>query len=475
MVVILLLLLGFPQDKVSIRRSAKGPYAKSVPKCRDAERKIDSDPREAIEIIDVILADGRVKKRECRIRWEVRPGDYSRWYDFFPYQFRARARMKLAGSADKNAKLRLLRDAERDLEESIRRGLPKSEEYLTDVQKQIREIEDGNEPVNPEPEFRKAWLRLVNLDSFKLARDHVQKKGTFLDDKGRKKYVEETDQFCRDYLLRASTDFLENVERLADTEALQKLSRSAFTRRFSLPEGEQLTVTLPLYDWCLSVQKTLEQVRKRKESLKALLTHAEEAASLSKEGEILAFVGMENLAFDLVYRGIEEQAGLARNAEEKKRTELRSGADALRKQWDGFQKRVIEAARGKTAFLREIPERNFEGLWSRFPVNASELKGIPSRLQETIDAEDPADALSDIRVDVRKLRDRFDSLSVESRRGVVTFEIVILALRRFLSGDSVSTVVREVGVLGRELKELGGSFKVTSYGPKVGAVFKGLR
>ena len=111
------------------------------------------------------------------------------------------------------------------------------------------------------------------------------------------------------------------------------------------------------------------------------------------------------------------------------------------------------------------------------PVDAEELKETPSRLYKTIESLDPGRVLGDIGQDMGKLRDRFDTLSIESRRDVVMFEIVTIVLARFLKGETVSNIARdrEVKALGRELKSLGGDFKVTRYGPKVAAVFADLR
>jgi hypothetical protein len=474
---ILLLLSAFPQDKVSIPRSGKSAYARSVPKCRDAERKIDSDPRGAIEILDSILSDGRVKKRECRIRWETRPGDYSKWYDFFPYQFRARARIKLAESAVPGDALKLLARARGDLEESVRRGLKTSGNQLTDVLARIRKLESATAEVDPLPGFRKEWTRIVKRDDFKGAREHVRKEGGFLTEAQKKKFLAETDQACLDYIDGASMDFLSALDRLVDVEDLQSISRSLFARKFSLPETEDFTVTAPLFDWCLAAHKTLEEVRKGREALPSLFDRSVEAIALPKEVSVSAFLAMEKLAFDIVWTGIESRANSSRDEPSARRKILRTESDNFAALWKGFEERLLRVARGKTFFLKEIPGREFAPLWSRFPVDAAELKEIPSRLYKTIESPVPGRILGDIGQDMVKLRDRFDTLSIESRRDVVMFEIVTLLLARFLEGETVLDVARDrdVKALGRELKSLRGDFKVTRYGPKVAAVFADLR
>lgn len=477
MFAILLLLLAFPQDKVSIPRSGKSAYARSVPKCRDAERKIDSDPRGAIEILDSILSDGRIKKRECRIRWETRPGDYSRWYDFFPYQFRGRARIKLAESAEPKDALKLLARARGDLEESVRRGLKTSGDHLTDVLARIRKLESATAEVDPLPDFQKEWNRMISRDDFSVARGHILKKGDFLTDAQKKKFLAETDQACLDYIGEASTEFLDQLDRVDDVETLQGISRQSFARKFALPDESQLIISTPLFKWCVSARETLERARKGREVLPTLFDRSVEAIALPKEVSVSAFLPMEKLAFDIVWTGIESRANLSRDELAARRKVLRTEVDDFATLWNGFQGRVLQAAKGKTLFLKEIPERDFSGLWARFPVDAAELKEIPSRLYKTIESPDPGRVLGDIGQDMIKLRDRFDTLSIESRRDVVMFEIVTIVLARFLKGETVSNIARdrEIKSLGRELKSLGGDFKVTRYGPKVAAVFADLR
>lgn len=479
MFAILLLLLAFPQDKVSIPRSGKSAYARTVPKCRDAERKIDSDPRGAIEILDSILSDGRIKKRECRIRWETRPGDYSRWYDFFPYQFRARARMKLAESAKPEDALKLLREAKEDLNSSLEHSskFKASEDYLSDIEKEIKRIINLIEVVDPLPDFQKEWNRMISRDDFSVARGHILKKGDFLTDEQKKKFLAETDQACLDYIGEASTEFLDQLDRVDDVETLQGISRQSFARKFSLPDERQLTTSTPLFKWCVSARETLERARKGREVLPTLFDRSVEAIALPKEVSISAFLATEKLAFDIVWTGIESRANSSRDELAARRKVLRTEVDDFATLWNGFQGRVLQAAKGKTSFLKEIPERDFSGLWARFPVDAAELKETPSRLYKTIESPDPGRVLGDIGQDMGKLRDRFDTLSIESRRDVVMFEIVTIVLARFLKGETVSNIARdrEVKALGRELKTLGGDFKVTRYGPKVAAVFADLR
>ncbi|MDP6958295.1 MAG: hypothetical protein QF645_05715, partial [Planctomycetota bacterium] len=463
------------QEEYSIPRSGKAPYAQMVPKFEKAAKKVDLDPAEALETLEEILSDRRLKKRECRIRWEIQPGYWSEWKEFYPYQYRARASINLAQSAEGEKKRTFLEAAKKDLEESIRRGLPSSQKYLTEVGKALAALQVNVRPKDPEPEFRRKWQQLVSKDSFRNARAFVEKESSFLDEVRREKYLSDTDQACRDFLTLITNEFLGNLEQLTGFASLENMSRSFFLRQFALSDRGQLSVETPMFQWCLSVQDTLDDVRKEKKPLKPLLEHALAAVSLPEEGRLSAFLGIEKLAFDLLYNHLESRVEDSLEALSAQRATLRGEMDVLRKVWDDFLVQFQEISSGKEDFFMEVPERSFVELWSRLPVDSEELKTISSRLQTTLEAEDPQAAIDDLFRDLQKLRSKFSTLSIESRRSIVTLEIVTYSLGRFLAGDSISRVIKDSTSLGRDLQSLEGSFEVAEYGPKVQAVFRGLR
>ena len=484
---LMFLVLGMvPQEKVTISRAGKAPYAKQVPKCMEAAGKINSNPREAIELLDAVLEDGKVKERECRIRWSLLPGTYSKWYDFFPYRYRAQAKMKLAESADAEKALTYLRGAEMDLAESARRGLASSNNLLSSVRDRIKTREaslspdEPDVPEDPEPKFRKDWTRLLNRNDFIGARNHITKKGRFLSTTKKKGYLEDTDLACVDYVESSVVDFLDTVESIQNLRALEKLSRSSFDRRFELPSDDDLTVVTPSYSWSIQFRDLLWLTRKggdreKPEVLGALLGHAIKAESISKEGEVQAFLSVEKFAHEIVQSGIERRVTASRDAAADSRQEAQKESKALLSQWETFSKNLRKAAKGKSAFLSEIPDRDFTEWMTQFPVDAGELKDLPAKVLKSTQSETPRKALSQIEGEIRGLRERFDTLSIESRRSVVTWQIVVRSMGLFLKGDTVEDAIRDSRSLGSELKRLGGAFEVTSYGPKMKAVFQGLR
>ncbi len=488
LVVVLSILFAVPlsQDKVTIPRAKKAPYAKHDPKCLEAAGKIDSDPRGAIELLNAVLDERKLEKRECRIRWEILPGTYTKWRDFFPYRYRAQARMKLAESADSEKALTYLRGAEMDLAESARRGLASSNNLLTTVRDRIKTREasllpeDPDVPEDPEPKFRKDWTRLLNRNDFVGARKQITKKGGFLSASKRKNYLEETDLACVDFVESSVVDFLDTVESIQNLRALEKLSRSSFDRRFELPSDDDLTVVTPSYSWSVQFRDLLWLTRKggdreKPEVLGALLEHAIKAESISKGGEAQAFLCVEKFAYEIIQSGIERRVTESRDAAAESRQEAQKESKALLSQWDTFSRDLRKAAKGKSAFLSEIPDRDFTEWMTQFPVDAGELEDLPSKILQSTKSNAPRKALSKIEGEIRELREQFDTLSIESRRSVVTWQIVVRSMGLFLKGDTVEDAIRDSRSLGSELKRLGGAFEVTSYGPKMKAVFQGLR
>ncbi len=66
-------------------------------------------------------------------------------------------------------------------------------------------------------------------------------------------------------------------------------------------------------------------------------------------------------------------------------------------------------------------------------------------------------------------------MTPEYRQEYVRIRIAAGSLRRFYEMKTVDDCVRELRDLGNELKTLKGSFELSQFGPKVQAVFDGLR
>ena len=159
----LLFLSILAQQEVTVSRAQKAPYQDAVRECTRAIELTQEAPAEAAEILTRIIENRKIKKIECRLRIELRVGFFSKPYDFFPYQFRGLAFMKLA-SKTKNQRDReaFHQKAKKNFEESLRRGNRSSQFHLNETQKQLTLLQKKDPPVEPpsiDPEivFQKRW------------------------------------------------------------------------------------------------------------------------------------------------------------------------------------------------------------------------------------------------------------------------------------------------------------------------------
>src|SRR6266436_57185 len=129
MTLALLLLLSL-QDSEYVQKLDKVKYNLATRNCKEAEKKLDSDESVAIERLNRIIDDPDIPKKECNL-YIQQTDQYDPPYAFFPYQYRARARLSLAAKtkipAEKKA---YLDEAVRDLQESVKRNMKSSAAYL---------------------------------------------------------------------------------------------------------------------------------------------------------------------------------------------------------------------------------------------------------------------------------------------------------------------------------------------------------
>ncbi len=463
---LVLLLLLILQQEETISRASKAPYVRATEKCEKAVAQMETDPREAIDVFTSILENPKIKKRECLMRMEITPGTYSRQFKFFPWQYRGRARMRLAEkTGDREIALGLLRLAREDLNESIRAGLASSQTYLAQAQQAIEKRQKVEPPkIDPEPLFRKTWRGFIAEGRFDSAKGYIESKGGFLSPDRRRYYLSETDDECRRFLATARKPFLVGLERVTHPEILKTMDQVAFEQDFRLPGRAELVVTIPEYEWCVSVARTLVLLRGGKDGLGALLDHALSAGTMRE------FLGVERLAYAIVREEIEDRVQEAREAAAKRREELQGEADALRNQWEQFEARVA-----KKGVFREFPRRNFALLLKEFPIDFEEGDRILDRLMDCMDADDPDRAMSEVEESLRGIRNGWSGYSRESRAEIVRCQIAVAALRGLLKGNPVDEMARILRPFGVDLENLGGSFELQQFGPKVARLFQRLR
>src|ERR1051325_5360357 len=118
-----LLLLSLSQQAQTVQRTEKIDYIAAAQKCREGEAQIETDPKAAIEKFDEILNNPKIKRVECWLRIEEKPSEYTKWYAFIPFQYRARAKILLARKSEPDVALKLLNDAVADLQRSVKEGV----------------------------------------------------------------------------------------------------------------------------------------------------------------------------------------------------------------------------------------------------------------------------------------------------------------------------------------------------------------
>ena len=473
---ILFLLLLFVQQEESIKRSAKAPYARAWDICEGAIRQIESNPQEAILLLTEVLGNKKVKKRECRLRWEIVPGTYSPWHDFFPYQYRGRARQNLAGkTGDREKAVALLQGAEKDFQESIRRGLKSSETYLEQVQKEIEKQAKIDLPkVDLEPGFRKEWRKRLDNSQFQDAKTFVVSKGAFLSPERNKYYLRETDIECRRFLVGQTKRFLIQLEGILHPRDLKGVDPDVFQERFRLPQKSGLTILLPEYDWCLSVFQTIDQWREGSLRPDLFLDRALEAVPFLEKGEPRWFLSVERLAYTFIRGEIDTLVESSFDKKKAERERLLAEIGAWQKEWTRFENRLQKVV--GEAFRKEVPGRDFQPLLASFPIDHKDLGKVMTQLLDCMDAENPVRAMKDLQNALFEVRKEWNRLSWESRVEIIQGQIAVASLLGFLNGDPTGEIVQKLQKnLGAELKELGGSFDVDLFGPKVQRVFDRLR
>ncbi len=462
---ILLLALILAQDSKTIPQAHKRDYISAADNCRKAKKLVESDPKEAVRLLTAILENSEIEERECRLRIEMRPGTYSRWYEFYPYHFRARAYLVLADkSAETASRIKLLEKSEKDFADSVSRNLPPSKSKLAAVREKLRVLRNEQLAAEKEPPFRKEWRTLLDEGRFTAAKAHVESSGGFLPAGKREKYLSDTKTECKKALGTATRSFYLALKDYPETGTLSRLSSSEFNLRFRLPDERDLVSTTYNYSWCRSVRSTLERMRSGEDVLQRLLTHGIEAIPMMGP-----LVFLEPLAWSTARDQVMAITGKAKNAPRKERDALRLEADRVRKAWEEFTAKV-----GESKMRGKIPARDFASLMARFPVVWEGAPATRKAIETGLQSETPQTALATVEKGLAGERKIWERLAIESRREIVRLQITAGALRILAGFESVEDAVEKLGPLGRKWKQLGGSNSPSPFGPRVDKVFRKL-
>ncbi|HYE98070.1 MAG TPA: hypothetical protein VEJ18_04120 [Planctomycetota bacterium] len=467
-------LLCLQQEQTAFR-TEKSDYLQAVKECQAAEALIESDPRGAIERLDYVVGNARLKKIECRLRIEERPSEYTAWYDFLPYQYRGRARLALAKKSEPEAALKLVAGAIQDLEESVARKIAASRPLLESAKAEQARLKAlatvaPSGPARPDPAaaVRSGLQPLLDTNRFKSARAWLDKEGRELDADARKAFAEEIDRRCRTWLVGQVLDFRIRFTRLESLRDIEGVPDRVFDGLWNLPAPGELTLADPAYAWATAHRDAFKAVQTRSAGGETLLAAAAAAAGLEDPAW---YTTTEALAFEALRDAV---AGRVTRAADLPKAER----DALRKDVDGLVARYKAFADGLDPAARQRPPR----IETRLAELARLAGGFPSELAELdrVDLEacfsgtDPDAELSRSMQQLQTL-DGWPAVTIESRRRLYGLLATAAALRALLSGLDEEAAAGQARPWAEKMKAVGGALDGSAFGPRVEAVFGRLK
>jgi len=475
---ILLLLL---QQEEHVSRSQKAPYQDATRQCDRAQELIKEAPEEAVEILTRVIENRKIKKMECRLKIELRVGFFSKPHDFFPYQFRGKAFLSLAGKTNipKEAE-GFYQKAKKDFEESLRRKNQSSQIYLDEAKKQLLLLQkidppDDPIPVNPEIEFQEKWRTLLNQQKFRSAEALVETEGSVLPPEKRLEYKKKVTQECRKYISNVTSRFLIDLQRVVrQRDPFANLSKT-LQEDLRLTKEEELTIRPATYRWCGELRSTLSQFEKKKKiRIDSLIDLAIQSIPLTEAPATNPWlIAIGTLTHSHLLSEIKQHLAKAKNALKEDRMVHTLNATQLMEEWVRLETRVAKT--GKTSPFAPQMKKPLQDQIALFPKDYDGLKQIEMELEKSIQSSDPERGLLKIERSLEKSRSKWRSLSLESRREIVRYIILCRALNRFFTGKTTEEITKELIPLGKELQGLGGSFTVTRFGPKIEELFQKLR
>jgi hypothetical protein len=434
-----------------------------------ALNQLDANPDQTLSVMDSILSNDKIQKRECNLKIEGR-GGVARTFEFYPLQTRARACLKLADRDPKKA-VELVERAVQDLKESARLGVKSSERMLQEARARLEALRKADAPeTEAEAEFRRQWFALIDAGRFTEAKAHIDAQGGLLSAAQRQDYAAQTEKECRAHIQKVAHGFVAALARTPSPSAVMELTADEFKFGFPLTNPGLLVVSTPVYDWCWAVRSTLEKLRAGQEALDDLLGHAVVAA---ERGDGAAFRAIEPLCYELLAAEIDRRAVESRTAPGSRLEELRGEVDGLLASWRSFEERAQAASKRKD-LLKGLPARDPASLAERLARRAEGLDEIRVELEECARAADPERRLAEIEKRLEAIRE-WERLNLESRRSLLACRILAGALRGFLAGKSVDAVVQDLQTRGFNIQEAGGPLEEKRFGPKIEQVFERLR
>ncbi|HVR85825.1 MAG TPA: hypothetical protein VMU54_16015 [Planctomycetota bacterium] len=476
MALAILLLLSL-QDNEYVQKLDKLKYNLATRNCKEAEKKLDSDEGAAIDRLTRIIDDPELPKKECNL-YIQQTDQYDPPYAFLPYQYRARARLSLAGKTKSTEEKRgYLEEAVRDLQESVKRNVKSSTAYLEAAQAELKRLAAGEVPAKPANASASiAFLRarqsqLLAENRFKSARTLLEQDGKGLSAQDRADLLAQTDRACRNYLTEELRLFRGRLQRIASVAELRAMTKDEFEVTFDLPSPAEIAVAHPAYDWARRQMELYRDVWSGRKPGFALLAAAEDAAHVEEDGENPWLKISEGLGYQDLHGEIERRIAECAEAPKARRDALAAEIKGRIATWNAFVDPLGPDVRKRAAWidehsksLRTLAERqprelveldreDLRGCFEKFPVDAELLK-LEGRLRK-IDTE--------------------GGVARESRQKLYSLLVAARSLRLFLEGKSDGDVSRTVQDDLERLGRLGGASDPDCFGPRIRKVYDSLR
>jgi hypothetical protein len=465
------------QDSEYIQKLDKVKYNLAVRSCREAERKLDSEESVALERLTRIIEDADLAKKECLL-FIQQTDQYDPPYAFLPYQFRARARISLAGRAKDDAEKKLqLEEAVRDLEESLKRNVKSSAAYLDAAKAELQRLAAAPKPPVPAAPvesaitLRSRQARLIAENRFKSARLLVDREGADLSAAEREELAGRAERACANYLteeLRRFRGRLQSISGVADLSAMTKVEVGV---TFELPPPAEIAGVHPVYEWARKATEVFLDVAAGRKPGAALLSVANEASGLEEASGNLWLKICATLAFQDLLGDVERRVAECADAPKARRDLLVSEIQSRVRTWTDFADGLHPAVRKSAPWIdadaallaaplgrlpRELAgldREDLRGCFERFPVEP-ELQAFEERLRRTA-----ADG----------------RLARESRQKLYTLLVAARSTRLFLEGKAEAEVSQAIREDLENLGRVGGPVDPDRFGPRVRKLYDSLR
>jgi hypothetical protein len=472
-----LMLLLACQDNEYVQKLDKVKYNLAVRSCREAERKLDSEETAAIERLTRIIEDPELLKKECSL-YIQQTDQYDPPYAFLPYQFRARARISLAGRAKTDADKKLqLEEAVKDLEESLKRNVKSSAAYLDAAKAELRRIAAAPPPpvpaapVEPTPSLRARQAKLIAENRFKSARLLVDREGAELSAAEREDRAGRAERACANFLTEELRHFRGRLLAIAGIADLRAMTKTEADVTFELPPPAEIAIVHPAFEWARKATEVFRDVGAGRKPGSALLPVATAAAGLEEGGGNPWLKICATLAFQDLQGEVERRVSECAEAPKARRDLLVAELQSLVRTWSDFAGGLDPALRKSAPWidanatllaaplarlpreLVDLDREDLRGCFERFPVEP-ELQALEERLRKIAAG---------------------GGLARESRQKLYTLLVAARATRLFLEGKGEAEVSQGIREDLENLGHVGGAVDPDRYGPRVRKVYDSLR